>query len=80
MNTILADKLDNRKGYAHDNVIYAINSENELWSYDLNTEVFKILGEVGEDVDYLTDTNQTELLMTVKISAKKEVVELFVSE
>lgn len=76
--------LDNQGGakifVINDNVIYAINSENELWSYDLNTEVFKILGEVGEDVDYLTDINQTELLMTVKISAKKEVVELFVSE
>jgi len=62
------------------NVIYAINSDNQLWSYDLDNDSFKILGEVGEDVDYLTDINQTQLLMTIRVSAKKEVVELSVSE
>ncbi len=60
------------------NVIYAINSKNQLWSYDLNKEELEVLGDVSEDVDYLTDINQTELLMTVKVSAKKEVVELSV--
>lgn len=63
-----------------DNVIYAINSKNQLWSYDLNKETFEVLGDVGEDVDYLTDINQTELLMTVKVSAKKEVVELSIGD
>lgn len=62
------------------NVIFAINTENELWSYDLNSNTFKILGEVGEEVDYLTDVNQTHFLMTVVVSAKKEVVELSLSE
>ena len=62
------------------NVIYAINSENQLWSYDLSDDSFKILGEVDKDVDYLTDINQTQLLMTIRVSAKKEVVELSLSE
>ena len=75
------DKLGGTKSFIiKDNVIYAINSENELWSYDLNKETFTTLGNVGEDVDYLTDINQTEFLMTIKVSAKKEVVELSVSE
>ena len=64
----------------NDNVIYAINTDNQLWSYDLNTESFKILGDVGKGVDYLTDINQTQLLMTIQVSAKKEVVELSLSE
>lgn len=63
-----------------DNVIFAINSENRVWSYDLNNEAFKILGDVGEDVESLTDINQTHLLMTVLVSEKKEVVELSSSE
>jgi hypothetical protein len=62
------------------NVIFAINTENELWSYDLNSNTFKILGEVGEEVDYLTDVNQIHFLMTVVVSAKKEIVELSLSE
>jgi DNA-binding winged helix-turn-helix (wHTH) protein/dipeptidyl aminopeptidase/acylaminoacyl peptidase len=63
-----------------DNIIFAINNENQLWSYDLNNATYKILGEVGEDVDHLTDINQTQLLMTIQVSAKKEVVELTLSK
>ena len=63
-----------------DNVVYAVNSEGQLWSYDLNSEVFQVLGDLGGDVDYLTDLNQTQLLMTIQVAAKKEVVELSVSE
>jgi DNA-binding winged helix-turn-helix (wHTH) protein len=78
------ERLDRQGGaksfVIKNNVIYAINSKNQLWSYDLNKEAFEVLGEVGEDVDYLTDINQTELLMTIQVSAKKEVVELSVSE
>jgi DNA-binding winged helix-turn-helix (wHTH) protein len=62
------------------NTIYDINDNNQLWSYDLNNDDFKILGEVGNDVDYLTDINQTQLLMTIQVSAKKEVVELTLSK
>jgi transcriptional activator of cad operon len=62
------------------NVIFAINSKNQLWSYDLNNNTFKVLGEVSEYVNSLTDINQTQLLMTVLVSAKKEVVELSLSE
>jgi hypothetical protein len=62
------------------NIIYDINDDNQLWSYDLNNDDFKILGEVSDDVDYLTDINQTQLLMTIQVSAKKEVVELSLSE
>jgi transcriptional activator of cad operon len=63
-----------------DNVIYAINTENRVWSYDLTNDTFKVLGEVSKGVDYLTDVNQTQLLMTVQVAAKKEVVELSISE
>lgn len=62
------------------NQIVAIRKENQLWSYDLNTENFRVLGEVGQDVDYITDMNQTQFLITVQVSAKKEVVELSVNQ
>jgi len=64
-----------------DNVIFAINNENQLWSYDLDNDVFKILGEITKGVvGHLTDINKTQFLMTVVVSAKTEVVELSLSE
>ena len=63
-----------------DNVIYGINKENRLWVYDLNKSTFNVLKELGEEVDYLTDINQTHALIELRITAKKEVVELTLSE
>lgn len=81
----LIEPLEKQAGKADifvikENVIYAINTENRLWSYNLTNGIFKILGEVSEGVDYLTDINQTHVLMTIVVSAKKEVVELSLSE
>ena len=62
------------------NVIYGINNDFQLWSYALNEELFEIIGQLPNNVDDLTDINQTEVLMTVYISSKKEVVELTLIE
>jgi transcriptional activator of cad operon len=71
---------DNKRFVIKDNVIYGINDDFQLWSYALNEERFEIIGELPNNVDYLTDINQTLILMTVRVSAKKEVVELTLSE
>ncbi len=62
------------------NVIYSINESDQLWSYDLSTQAFKIIARVSEDVNYLSDISQSEILMTVRIAAKKEVVELSIDK
>ena len=56
-------------------VIYSINEENKLWQYDLNTNVFEVLGDVGQNVDYLSDVKGSKILMAIRVSAKKEIVE-----
>lgn len=58
-----------------DQTIYAINSRHQLWAYDLDTDRFSILGTVRQEVDYLTDITHDELLLTIQVAAKKEVVE-----
>lgn len=63
-----------------DNRIYGVNKENRLWLYDLNIDTFKILRVLHEDVDYLTDINQTHFLVELVVSAKEVVVELVLSE
>ena len=64
----------------HGNVIYGINKQDQLWSYDLISESFKIRGKVGQDIDYVTDVNKTQVLMTIEVAAKKELVELSLSQ
>ncbi len=59
-----------------DNIMYAINEQNQIWSYDLDREAFQIHGTVSDEVHSLTDVNEGQLLMTIQISAKKEIVEL----
>jgi len=63
-----------------DNVIYGINNDSQLWSYALNEELYEIIGKLPNNVDDLTDINQTQILMTIRISSNKEVVELFLRE
>lgn len=64
----------------HDSVIYAIDEDHRLWSYDLMTDTFALLADVGKAVDSITDVNPTHLLFTVQVAAKKEVVELTVGQ
>lgn len=63
-----------------DNVIYAINGDDQLWSYNLNTNNFAIMSTMHKDVSYLSDINETNILFTFVVSAKKEVVELYLQE
>lgn len=63
-----------------DDIVYGINEDLQFWSYDLNSELFKILGNAPSNIDYLTDIDQTDLLMTVRVSGRKEVAELLLNE
>jgi len=62
------------------NVIYGINNEFQLWSYDLNNTHFELLGNMPTNIDSITDMNQTDILLTMRITAKKEVAELTLNE
>ena len=58
-----------------DDVIYSISEENKLWQYDLNSYAFEVLGDVGENVEYLSDIRGSEILLAIRVSAKKGIVE-----
>ncbi|TPH13420.1 winged helix-turn-helix domain-containing protein [Litorilituus lipolyticus] len=62
------------------NTIYGINEKFQLWSYTLNDEAFNIIGNVPQRLDYITDINQTEILFTLRIAAKKEVAEIILAD
>jgi len=62
------------------NVIFSINSDNQLWSYNLDTNLFEIIRDMPENIDYLTDISETQFLLELRVAAKKEVVELSSNE
>lgn len=59
-------------------MMYGINRDNQLWSFDLASSEFLILKTIEEKIDYVTDIKGDELLLTMLVSEKKEVVELSV--
>ncbi|WP_444910479.1 TolB family protein [Microbulbifer sp. TRSA005] len=73
----LVDQGSEKRFVIEDNVIYSINRDDQLWSYNLDTDNFSILKAVHRDIDYLTDVNQGNLMITYVVAAKKEVAELF---
>jgi len=80
----LIDALDNQGSdkpfLVKNNVIYGISEQLQLWSYDLTEDSFNILGKTHDNFDYLSDVNQTDILLTVLVRGKKEVAELILSE
>ena len=77
--------LDNQRSKSksfviNGNVLYGVNRKNQLWSYDLDRESFNILAEFDNSIDHITDVNQTHVLLATQVAAKKEVVELTLSE
>ncbi len=80
----LIESLENQgsdKGFIiKHNVIYGINEQFQLWSYDLNEDAFEVHGNLPKNVDLLTDINQADILLTIRITAKKEVAELILAD
>jgi hypothetical protein len=76
----LVNQGSDKRFIAKGNVLYGINKAFQLWSYDLNQDTFKILGNMPKKVNYLTDINQTNVLFSIRINAKKEVAELILND
>ena len=74
---VLSNQGSEQRFITKDNVIYGINEQFQLWSYDLNENTFEVIGNTPINVDYLTDINQLGILLNIRISAKKEVAELY---
>jgi len=77
---LLDSQGSNKRFVIKHNVVYGINETFQLWSYDLNKGVFETLGNIPNTVDYLSGISQSNILMTVRITAKKEVAELVLTD
>jgi transcriptional activator of cad operon len=76
----LIEKLEfqgsERRFVINNKTIYGINEGLQLWSYNLQSDAYEVLGKLPNDIDYITDVNRENLLLSVKVAARKEVVEL----
>ncbi|GHF94642.1 winged helix-turn-helix domain-containing protein [Thalassotalea marina] len=67
---------DNQGFLIKDNVIYGVNKQFQLWSFNLSNQSFNILAELPKTLVQLSDIDDQQLLFTIHASGKKEVVEL----
>lgn len=65
-----------RRFIIKNNIMYGINDDFQLWSYALSEGIFSIIGNLPDTIDYITDIHQQQLLLTMRIAARKDVVEL----
>lgn len=61
-------------------VIYGINRDDMLWSYDLTSGEFTQLAELPSRVDNLTDIRDQQVLLSLLVAEKKEVIEVDVAQ
>jgi transcriptional activator of cad operon len=71
-----ARKTENGRFITKNNMIYGVNKTFQLWSYDLDEDTVEPLGQLPLNTDDLTNINQTDILLSIRITAKKEVAEL----
>ena len=73
---VLNGQGSNKHFTVKNNIIYGVNDNYQLWSYSLETQRLKIIGDLPDTIDTITDINQQNLLFTLRVAARKEVVEL----
>jgi transcriptional activator of cad operon len=56
--------------------VYGINSDNQLWTYDLQKDSLSIIGKLDREITFISDVTDDRVLLTYVVSAKKEVIEL----
>lgn len=76
----LHNQGSDRRFVIHNHTLYGINNQFQLWRYDINTEAFEIMTQLSSKIDSVSDANESQLLMTLGVTARKEVVELILSD
>ena len=76
LDNLAADK---KRFLLRESTIFALNNEHQLLSYHVEEKQYKIIQKVSNNIDDITDINNSELLATIKITSKKEVVELLLN-
>lgn len=72
----LDEHLDSKRFIMRQNKLYGVNWQSQLWQFDATTEQFAVLQQLNENVWWVSDINDEQLLITEFVAAKQEIVEL----
>lgn len=75
----LANMGSSRRFVVSNNVIFGIDKKHQLWSYNLLSNRLNVLAGGLQNIDYLNDLKDKELLISVAVADKREIIELEVS-
>ncbi|WP_340677408.1 winged helix-turn-helix domain-containing protein [Paraglaciecola sp.] len=75
----LEEHLDSKRFIMRQNKLYGVNWQNQLWQFDATSEQFAVLQQLNENVWWVSDIYDEQLLITEFVAAKQEIVELLPS-
>lgn len=72
----LVDQGSDRGFVVAGETLYGVNDDFELWSYALETDEMRLLGELSPRTDFITYADEKSVITSFRVSAKKEVAEV----
>jgi len=60
--------------------IYGINKNLQFWSYNIESKEINFISTVPDNLDHISDLDDLSLYGVIRVSAKKELAELFLTE
>ena len=63
-----------------DGYIYGVNKNLQFWSYNIESNEINFITTVPDNLDHISDLNYLSLYGVIRVSAKKELAELFLTE
>lgn len=73
---VLDGQGSDKRFVVHNGVIFGINSDSQLWSYSLEDNHFTLIGDMPKQIDTITDLNADQILLTMRVSSRKDVAEI----
>jgi len=74
--TQLYQQVGSQRFIIKNDMIYSMNRKAKLWQYDIEGQVFTVIGQLDKYTNFVSDLRKDELLLTHILSAKKEIVML----
>lgn len=71
---------DNKPFIVKGQIIYGMNNNFELWSFNLREKQLNIIGKLPSNTVSIDDVDNTHIFITARIASKKEVVELILNK
>ena len=70
----LYQQAGSRRFIIKNNIIYSMNRDEELWKYDIDQQIYTVIGRLDKYTNFVSDIREDELLLTQILTAKKEIV------